>query len=212
MTIKLQVALDQTRLKDALRIARDASEVGANILEVGTPLIKSEGLNAIKKLRQTFPKKIIVADMKTMNIGYLETKIAIEAGADMVSILGVASNQTIKEAIKSVKENGGKLMIDLMDVENKVGRAKELEKLGADYIIYHLGIDENEKIKNHLKVLKSVIESVNIPVVVGGGINDKNIDLIINLKIDTIIVGRFITDNTNPKLATKLMLSAITSN
>ncbi|MEM5834226.1 MAG: 3-hexulose-6-phosphate synthase [Candidatus Aenigmatarchaeota archaeon] len=207
--MKLQVALDVTRIQKALKIAREVSIGGAHILEAGTPLIKAEGIKAIKKLRDFFPSKIIVADMKIMDIGYTEAEIALKAGADMVSVLGVASNQTIKETLRAAKENNGKVMADLMSVKNKVERACKLEKLGVDYLIYHIGVDENKSIKNCLEELKRVIDSVKIPVAVGGGINIENVKLLKNLRVDIIIVGRFITTSNKPKEATKAILSII---
>ena len=94
MKIILQVALDLVNEHRAIAIAKASVNGGADWIEAGTPLIKSEGLDVIRKLKETFPKKIIVADMKTMDTGALETEIAAKAGADIVCILA-ASNDSI---------------------------------------------------------------------------------------------------------------------
>ncbi|MEV4649659.1 orotidine 5'-phosphate decarboxylase / HUMPS family protein, partial [Saccharopolyspora sp. NPDC049357] len=69
--MKLQVALDVATLEDALTLARQTAE-HVDILELGTPLIKSEGLDAIKAIKAAHPDKLVFADMKTADAGELE--------------------------------------------------------------------------------------------------------------------------------------------
>jgi 3-hexulose-6-phosphate synthase/6-phospho-3-hexuloisomerase len=205
----LQVALDFCDIEDALRIAEKVSRAGAHILEAGTPLIKAEGSRAISELKKRFPQKLIAADMKTMDAGQLETEIAINAGADIVSILGVSSNTTIKDAIKIAKENNKKIMVDLIGVQDKIKRAKEVELFGADYILVHTGLDEQTEGKDPFKDLKNVCNATKIPIAVAGGINDKSIFLLKEFRIEIVIVGGFITKSKNPEEATKVILSSI---
>ncbi|RCV64579.1 3-hexulose-6-phosphate synthase, partial [Methanophagales archaeon] len=107
MTFKiLQVALDLLELKRALEIGKESLEGGANWLEVGTPLIKSEGMNAIRTFRVAFPDVTLVADMKTMDTGAIEVEMAAKSGASVVSILAVADDAVIEEAIKSARKYG----------------------------------------------------------------------------------------------------------
>jgi len=205
----LQVALDFSNLEDALRVADKVSGAGAHILEAGTPLIKSEGSRAISELKKRFPQTLVAADMKTMDAGQLEAEIAIKAGADIVAVLGVSSNTTIRDAVKFAKEHNKKTMVDLIGVKDKIKRAKEIELLGADYILVHSGLDEQVEGKTPFEDLKRVSSSVKVPMAVAGGINDKNISLLKEFKIDIVIVGGFITKSKNPYDATKLILSSI---
>lgn len=205
----LQVALDFVKIEDALQVAENVVNAGADILEAGTPLIKSEGSKAITVLRKNFPEKLINADMKTMDAGYLETDIAIKAGADIVSILGVSSNMTIKDAIKAAKDQNKRIMIDLIGVQDKIKRAKEIEKFGANYILVHSGLDEQAEGKNPFEDLKNIYNTVKIPIAVAGGINDRNISLLKEFNINVVIVGGFITKSINPEQATRLILSNI---
>jgi len=205
----LQVALDFTNIEEAMRVAEKAAKAGADILEAGTPLIKAEGSRAISELKKKFPQKLIAADMKTMDAGQLETEIAINAGADIVSILGVSSNTTIKDAIKIAKENNKKIMVDLIGVQDKIKRAKEVELFGADYILVHTGLDEQAEGKDPFKDLKNVCNATKIPIAVAGGINDKSIFLLKEFKIDIVIVGGFITKSKNPEEATTVILSSM---
>jgi len=99
--VVLQVALDLLNAHRAITIARDSIKGDAGCwLEAGTPLIKSEGMDIVRKLKQTFPDKTIVADMKTMDTGALETETASKAGADVVCILGASDNSTIQDALR----------------------------------------------------------------------------------------------------------------
>ena len=95
----LQVALDFENLSRALAAAREAASGGAEWIEAGTPLIKSEGLDAVRELKRAIPGHPIVADMKVMDTGAFEVEIAAKAGADYVTVLGAADDDTIAVAV-----------------------------------------------------------------------------------------------------------------
>ena len=116
----LQVALDLLNADRALAIAHDAVKGGADWLEAGTPLIKSEGMDIVRQLREQFPGKTIVADMKTMDTGALETEMAAKAGADVICLLAASDDSTILDAVKSARKYGAKLMVDLIGVPDVV--------------------------------------------------------------------------------------------
>jgi len=120
----LQVALDFMHLKRALQAATEAVEGGADWVEAGTPLIKSEGVEAVRVLRKAFPGKTIVADLKVMDTGAFEVEIAAKAGADVVTVMGVTDDATIAEAVRAARRYGAKIMVDLMRVEDKPKRTK----------------------------------------------------------------------------------------
>ena len=205
----LQVALDLINQHRALAIVKDAISGGADWIEAGTPLIKSEGMEIIRKLKETYPEKILVADMKTMDTGAFETEMAAKAGADVVCILAVADNSTIIEALKSARKYGTKLMIDLIGVKDKEKRAKELEKMGVDYLCMHVGIDEQMKGKNPINLLESVVKKTDIPMAVAGGINSETAHQVVKAGASVVIVGGAITKAKDVKLATKQIKKAI---
>ncbi|RLF39905.1 MAG: bifunctional hexulose-6-phosphate synthase/ribonuclease regulator, partial [Thermoplasmata archaeon] len=165
----LQVALDLINAHRALQIAREAVLGGADWIEAGTPLIKSEGLEIVRVLKQEFSDKTIVADMKTMDTGALETEMASRAGADVICILGVADDETIKEAVRTSRRFGTKVMVDLIGVRDKVKRAKELENMGIDIVCVHVGIDEQMRGENPIEITREVYKEVSIPVAIAGG-------------------------------------------
>jgi len=207
----LQVALDLLNAHRALAIARDSVKGDAKCwLEAGTPLIKSEGMDIVRKLKQTFPKQTIVADMKTMDTGAFETEMAAKAGADVVCILGASDDSTILDALKSARKYGTKIMVDLIGVKNKVERAKKLEKLGVDYLCIHVGIDEQMTGKKPTGVLSSVIKSTSTPIAVAGGLNSETVVDVVKAGASIIIVGGAITKAKDVAKATKIIKKAIT--
>ena len=125
----LQVALDMMQLKRSIGIAAEAVEGGADWVEVGTPLIKSEGAEAVRTIRKTFPGHKIIADTKTMDTGAFEVEIMAKAGADIVTVLGLADDATISEAVQSGRKYGAEIMVDMINVPDKVKRAKARRKM-----------------------------------------------------------------------------------
>lgn len=204
-----QVALDLINLEDALRIGKQAVKEGVDWVEAGTPLIKSEGLSSVKKLNQEFPDKKIVADMKTIDTGELEVKIAGQAGADVVSVFGASANETVKEAVDASSEYEVEIMADLITLEKPSKRAQELAEFGVDYIEIHAGIDQQEAGKDPLKQLSSVINSVNVPIAVAGGLNSETAPKAVKAGASIIIVGSAITRAENPAEASKEIVKAV---
>jgi len=206
----LQIALDLLNADRAVAIAKNAVLGGADWIEAGTPLIKSEGMDIVRQLKEAFPKKTLVADMKTMDTGAFETEIAAKAGADIAVVLAASDDSTIKDALKSARKYGSKIMVDLIGVKDKVKRAKELEKLGIDYLCIHIGIDEQMIGKKPTDVLKSIVKNTNIPVAVAGGINSETAADVVNAGASIVIVGGAITKAKDVKKATQVIKKAIT--
>jgi len=202
----LQVALDLTDIEQAISIAEKAARGGAHWLEVGTPLIKKEGMRAVELLKRRFPDRKIVADLKTMDTGALEVEMAARHGADVVSILGVADDKTIKDAVEVARRYGIRVMVDLIGVKDKVKRAKELEKMGVHYILVHTGIDEQVQGKSPMEDLEKVVKAVNVPVAVAGGLNLETIPKVIELGATIIIVGGAITKAKDPEKVTRQII------
>lgn len=210
---RLQVALDLTSLSEALKIARIAWRNGAEILEVGTPLIKSVGLKAVKALRENFPDAIIVADMKTMDTGYLEAKLAYEAGADIVTVLAVADNATISEALTYGKEHNLLIAVDLISHPNPLKRALEMEKMGVDILIAHLGVDVQRKLGITVADISTVVyrvkEVFSRILAVAGGIRPGKVKQLVKAGANIIIVGSAITKSKEPHNIVKKIMQEL---
>mgnify|MGYP005657115563 CR=1 FL=1 len=205
----LQVALDFMNLKRALRVAKESVEGGVDWIEVGTPLIKAEGLDSVRKLRELFPEKKIVADMKTMDVGRYEVEMAAKAGADVVVVMGVTDDSTIKEAVEAGRNYGAEIMVDLMNVRNMEKRAKELERMGVDYICVHVSIDQQMRGMDPIEELKKVSMAVNIPVAIAGGINSETAAEAVNSGASIVIVGGAITKADDAKESTERIKRAM---
>jgi len=190
----LQIALDFIDLHRALTVAREAVAAGADWIEAGTPLIKSEGLNAIRELRAVAPRpRKIVADMKTMDVGRLEVEIAAKAGADIVGVLGVSSDATIREAVAAARNYGCEVMVDLLGVEHPAERARFAQEVGAAYVGVHIPIDDQMRGRTPLEVVRAVRRAVHIPVAVAGGIHPGNAGDVLRVGADILVVGGAIT-------------------
>lgn len=205
----LQVALDFLNLDRAIRVAEESIAGGVDWIEVGTPLIKSEGLNAVREIKKRFSKYKIVADMKVMDTGRYEVEAAAKAGADVVVLLGVSDDSTIKDSVRAAENYGCELMVDLMNVENMEKRARELEAMGVDYICVHVGIDQQMRGMDPISELKKISRSVKIPLSVAGGINSESAPIAVDSGASIIVVGGAITKSGDAKKATEIIKKAI---
>src|SRR5881296_4055858 len=205
----LQVALDHMHLKRALLAAKEAVDGGADWLEAGTPLVKSEGIEVVRQLKKSFPGKTIVADLKTMDTGAFEVEIAAKAGADVVTVMGVTDDATIVEAVKAARRYGAKIMVDLMRVKDKPKRAKELQGLGVDYLNMHVSIDEQMIAHTPLEELKAVCAASRLPVAVAGGLNSETVAQAVEAGAHIIIVGGAIIKAEKVAEATRTIKRAI---
>ncbi|NYT12852.1 MAG: bifunctional hexulose-6-phosphate synthase/ribonuclease regulator [Methanomassiliicoccales archaeon] len=185
----LQVALDLMHLKRALEICEEAVNGGVDWIEAGTPLIKSEGVEALRELKRLFPDRTLVADLKTMDVGGMEVEIAAKAGADIVTVMGVADNGTISESVLVGRKYGTRIMVDLMNVEDKIGRTREVAEMGAAYVCLHVAIDEQMKGGKPPEEIVASISKEGIPIAVAGGISAESAPGLIEAGASIIIVG-----------------------
>ncbi len=172
--MKLQFAIDTLSTEHALELAAAAAP-HVDILELGTPLIKSEGLSAITAIKEAHPDKVVFADLKTMDAGELEADIAFGAGADLVTVLGSADDSTIAGAVKAAKKHGKGVVVDLIGVADKPVRAQQVVALGAEFVEMHAGLDEQAQEGYSLDSLLRDGEAAGVPFSVAGGVNASSI-------------------------------------
>lgn len=177
----VQISLDLTSKEEALETAALAMRAGVDWLEAGTPLILAEGLHGVRALRAAFPGVPIVADLKTMDGGYLEAEMMAKAGATHVVVMARAHPATIKQVVQAGRDYGVQVMGDNLGCPDMADGAKLLEDLGCDYVIHHIGYDERRdpevqreyggRMPSPLDKLAEVVKAVSIPVQAVGGLS-----------------------------------------
>ena len=173
----VQISLDLIDIPEAMETAAMALDAGIDWLEVGTPLIIAHGMAGVKALRERYPEVPIVADLKTMDGGWLEAELMAKAGATHLVVMGVAHHETIECVVKAGKDFGVQVMGDNMAMPDPVDGAKILEDLGCDFIIHHIGFDYRNLRRERgldapspLDRLKDIVDAVGIPVQAVGGL------------------------------------------
>ena len=186
----LQVALDLTELARALQIAEESVAGGADWIEAGTPLIKSEGMEVVRALRAKFPGRIIVADMKVADTGTLEVEMAAKAGASVVCILADADDSVIEESVRAARLYGVRLMADLINAADPLERAEAISRMGVDIIAAHTGIDQQMRGKDSLSLLRSLAGKTGAAeIAVAGGIDADTAGQAVQAGAGIVIVG-----------------------
>jgi 3-hexulose-6-phosphate synthase len=196
----VQISLDLTQIDEALQTAALALRAGVDWLEAGTPLILAEGMHGVRALRQAFPKTPIVADLKTMDGGYLEAEMMAKAGATHVVVMARAHEETIKCVVQAGRDFGIQVMGDNLGCGDMVEAAIWLERLGCDFIIHHVGYDERRglaargfSMPSPLDLLPRVVASVQIPVQAVGGLSLDQAFQAVELGAPLVVLGAPIT-------------------
>jgi len=211
----LQVALDFASLEDAVRLAaRLRREISSCLVyEAGTPLIKSVGMSSVRLLAAVAGPCPVLADTKTMDTGALEARLAAEAGADAVTVLAVALDETIREAAEEAHKQGMAIAADLIGVKDPVARAEELASLGVDIVEVHVGIDAQRTLgmsaADLVEAVKRIKERFPGAVAVAGGLNAKTAPRLVEAGADIVVVGGAITRSPEPTESAKAVLEAI---
>ncbi len=208
-SVRLQVALDYVNNSRALKCAREAMAGGADVLEVGTPLLKAEGLDAVRAIHKEFPNTPLVCDSKTMDAGRAEMEIAAKAGATIATVLGVASDHTIQECVEAGRNYGIQVYVDLLGHPEPAARAKQAEAWGAAYVGVHCPIDDQMAGKDPFDLLRRVASAVSIPVAVAGGIHSESAAEAVAAGARIVIVGGFISKSEDATQATRDIRTAL---
>lgn len=205
---KLQVAIDLLTTDAALDLAgRVASHV--DIIELGTPLIKHEGLSVIRAVKDAHPDKTVFADLKTADAGALEAQIAFDAGADLITVLGTADDSTIAGAVAVAKEKGKGVVVDLIGVADKAGRAREVHALGAEFVEFHAGLDEQAQPGFSLDTLLAAGTASDVPFSVAGGVGPATIDAVRSAGARVAVAGGAIYGAADPGAAAEQLKAAL---
>jgi len=199
----VQISLDLTTIEEALDHAHKAARAGVDWLEAGTPLLLGEGLHAVEALRREFPDYPVVADLKTMDGGYLEAEMMAKAGATHVVVMARAHPATIKVVVQCGRDYGVKVMGDDLGCEDKPAASRMMQDLGVDYIVHHVGYDERRDLAviaahggippNPLDELVAVVKAVSIPVQAVGGLSVEQVMQLPKFGVRHLVLGAPLT-------------------
>ena len=195
--MKIQLALDRLSIEEAIRIAREA-EKSIELIEAGTSLIKEFGIKSVSKLREAFPDKTIVGDMKTIDNAVYEFDLCFKAGGDIATVMGVSPLPTIEACLNIATKNGKKAMIDLLNTtaEQRAALFQYKEAIFCD----HVSKDEQELAGKKKKIFAESFDS-SLQWAVAGGITIDSIHKIAEPRPDILIIGSAITKSGDPKKA-----------
>jgi 3-hexulose-6-phosphate synthase len=202
----IQLALDYVEMAPALAMAQlVAKEVEA--LEIGTPLTKAAGMLAVRTVRHICPDNIILADVKTPDVGGLEAKICFDAGANWMTVLGAAPLDTVRLAYEEAqRRDGHDMFIELTGVRDIIARASEWRDIGVDRLVYHRGWDEGNVSRiwgdSDLDTIGQLIDK-GFQVSVAGGLTLDMVKLFKDVNVSVIVVGRAIREAADPIAAAK---------
>lgn len=195
--MKLQIALDTFQTENAVSLIRSLGET-IDIIEIGTPMIINYGLEPIRRMAKEFPNFTVLADTKIMDAGELESEAPLQAGAKIVTVMGITHDETIRGTIEAAKKYNAKIMADMMCVKNLEKRAVELISMGVDYICVHSAVDvqKTESPFASLKQITNVIGHEHCAI--AGGVNRENVRELLPCRPEIVIVGNGITGASDP--------------
>ena len=208
---QLQLALDYISLPKAIVMAAlVAPEV--DIIEIGTPLCKAAGLEAIRSIREICPDKLILADFKAPDVGGLEATMAFDAGADMMTVIGGATLATVEQALAVARARGKEMLMELTGVRDILERAVEWRKIGVERIVYHREWDAQSAGRQWTEADKETIGrliDMGFKVTVTGGLTLELLPFFADLPVSVLICGRGIREASDPRAAAHEMRLAI---
>ncbi len=196
-----QMALDSLDFDQTVALATKVAP-HVDILEIGTPCIKHNGIKLLETLRAKFPNNKILVDLKTMDAGFYEAEPFYKAGADICTVLGTADLGTIKGVIDAANKYGKQAQVDLINVEDKAKRTQEAAKLGAHIIGVHTGLDQQAAGQTPFTDLKLVTGlGLGVKVSVAGGIKPATVQQVVDAGANIVVAGAAIYGAPDPAAA-----------
>ena len=200
---RTQMALDSLDFDGTVALATKVAP-HVDILEIGTPCIKHNGIKLLEVLRAKFPNNKILVDLKTMDAGFYEAEPFFKAGADIVTVLGTADIGTIKGVIDVANKYGKQAQVDLINVADKKARTLEVAKLGAHIIGVHTGLDQQAAGQTPFGDLALVTGlKTGAKVSVAGGIKAATVRQVVDAGADIVVAGAAIYGAADPAASAK---------
>ena len=197
--MKLQLALDRPDLARELELMSSVARY-IDLVEAGTPLLIREGIRAVRELRRRYRGRQVVADIKVVDAGEPIAELAFAAGANIVTVLGCASDEVIERVVKTARRYDGEVMADSLGVVQIQERARELRALGVHSLcLNRRGFKKQKTSKDDgFKRLVSLIEEIELPVYLAGGIDLPELTVLREAPLAGVIIGAAIAAAPQP--------------
>ncbi|MFG3342404.1 orotidine 5'-phosphate decarboxylase / HUMPS family protein [Glycomyces sp. NPDC048151] len=205
----LQIALDLYDLERAREVASAVAKAGVDLIEVGDPLIKTNGVAAIEAIRQSAPESLIIAEMMSADWGRDQVELAAKAGADAVLLIGPASFASMDQAVTAARKYDLPVTIDIPDAHRNREWIQQAEHIGIDGFTITTNIDLGIAGPTPLEQAKQVRSLTQRPIAVSGGFSLSDPELVLRGGWDILIVGRAVVDAVDPAQAARQLLDLI---
>ncbi|SFL88976.1 3-hexulose-6-phosphate synthase [Salibacterium qingdaonense] len=197
--MNIQLALDRLNWKDCFSLVEQTSP-HIDWIEIGTGVIKEYGMQMVREMKAAYPDKTLVADMKTCDAAASETKQALNAGADITTVMAFSADTAIRAALEEASAADRKVMVDLLGVTD-LGRLSQLDTLGVDLISLHIGKDMQRDGGVSGDDFAFIEDYPHWNAAVAGGINADTIPSLTPYEPETLIVGGAVTKADDPEAA-----------
>jgi 3-keto-L-gulonate-6-phosphate decarboxylase len=205
----VQVALDLPDLGHARSVAEAAAEAGADLIEVGDPLIKSVGLRAITEIKRAVPETRVVAEMMSADWGRDQVELAVEVGADIALLTGLSSMESVLPAVRAANRLAIPLVLDVPGTRLTREWVTDMEQAGVDGFAITTNIDLGAGVPRPLDLARRVRDWTGLPVSVSGGFETTDHDVICSEDWDVVIVGRSVSESVCPADAVRQVVEAV---
>lgn len=205
--MELQAAIDCKTLGEALALMEKICPY-VDIVEVGSLLGLCEGFRALTEMKKRYPHLKILSDAKIVDGGYDISALAYDAGADIVTTIGMTNNETCRGIVRAAHERGKEAMVDMIGVANLAKRVRELDEMGFDYILVHTAHDMLNCISAPLEALKVIRDNVtHAKAGISGGITVEQMPGIVAAKPDWVVVGSALYNAEDPETVARALKS-----
>lgn len=199
----IQVALDSLDFNQTLALAKQTAP-HVDIIEIGTPCIKANGVELVKAMKAQHPDKLLLVDLKTMDAGLYEAEPFFKAGADITTVLGCADLGTIKGVIEAANKYGKQAQVDMINVADKAACAKAVVAAGAHILGVHTGLDQQAAGQTPFADLNTLAAlKLKAKISVAGGIKQATIQQVVKSGADIVVAGGAIYGAPSPAEAAR---------
>ncbi|MEU8179166.1 orotidine 5'-phosphate decarboxylase / HUMPS family protein [Micromonospora sp. NPDC049047] len=205
----IQVALDLADLDQAVLVARAAARAGVDFVEVGDPLLKQHGVQAIDRIKRDVPQVVVVAEMMSADWGREQVVLAAGAGADVVFLIGPASVASVAAAAEAGRQLGVPVMLDVPGTALSESWVRDMERAGVDAFAITTNIDIGVGTRRPLARVQAIRSWTRLPVAVSGGFGPSDRDVLTSADWDVLIVGRSVTEGLDPELVAQQLVAAV---